>query len=93
MAEAAGAGLEVWVSAPLNGGELVDLVTSDLAEFIRPDPSQVAATLAVVASTLGLTGALLLASTAAHWREAFNAFQRPAIQLPHLQDICRVLRA
>lgn len=93
VAEASGAGLEVWASAPLNGGELLDLVTADLAEFISPGSSHVAATLAVVASTPGLTGALLSASTAAHWREALSAFQRPAIPLPHLQDICRVLRA
>ncbi|GAA1791377.1 aldo/keto reductase [Actinomadura chokoriensis] len=93
IAEAAGAGLDVWASAPLNGGELADLVTSDLAQFIRPGSSHVAAALSVVASTPGLTGALLSASTTAHWQEASRAFQRPAIPPTHLQDICRVLRA
>jgi aryl-alcohol dehydrogenase-like predicted oxidoreductase len=93
IAEAAGAGLDVWASAPLNGGELADLVTPDLAQFIKPGSSHVAAALEVVASTPGLTGALLSASTRAHWQEAFNAFQGPAIPPTHLQDICRVLRA
>ncbi|NVI89233.1 aldo/keto reductase [Actinomadura sp. BRA 177] len=93
IAQAAGAGLEVWASAPLNGGELADLVTPDLAEFIDPGSSNAAAALSVVASTPGLTGALLSASTTAHWQEASRAFRRPAITLTHLQDICRVLRA
>lgn len=93
IAEAAGAGLEVWASAPLNGGELVDLVTPDLAEFVTPGFSNVLAALAVVASTPGLTGALLSASTPAHWQEAFNAFRHVAISPTHLRDICRVLRA
>lgn len=93
IAEAADAGLEVWASAPLNGGELANLVTPDLAEFISPGSSHIAATLAVVASTPGLSGALLSASTTAHWQEALRAFQRPAIPPTHLQDICRVLRA
>ncbi len=91
IAQAAGAGLEVWASAPLNGGELADLVTPDLAEFIDPGSSNAAAALSVVASTPGLTGALLSASTTAHWQEASRAFRRPAITLTHLQDICRVL--
>jgi aryl-alcohol dehydrogenase-like predicted oxidoreductase len=93
IGQAAGAGMEVWASAPLNGGELADLVTPDLAEFINPGSSNVAAALSVVASTPGLTGALLSASTTAHWQEASRAFQNPAISPTHLQDICCVLRA
>ncbi|GAA2619282.1 hypothetical protein GCM10010411_63770 [Actinomadura fulvescens] len=30
------AGLEVWTSAPLGGGELADMVTDDLATMISP---------------------------------------------------------
>lgn len=93
IAQATGAGMEVWASSPLNGGELADLVTPDLADFIDPGSSNAAAALSVVASTPGLTGALLSASTTAHWQEASRAFQRPAIPPTHLQDICRVLRA
>ncbi|MBO2465998.1 aldo/keto reductase [Actinomadura violacea] len=92
IAEAAEAGLEVWASAPLNGGELANLLTPDLAEFINAGFSHVAAALAVVASTPGITGALLSASTTAHWHEALRAFQGPAIPPTHLQEICRVLR-
>ncbi|CNG49238.1 Uncharacterised protein [Mycobacterium tuberculosis] len=36
-------------SAPLHGGELTDLVTSDLVEFIHSGSAHVAAVLAVVA--------------------------------------------
>ncbi|GAA4240357.1 hypothetical protein GCM10022254_64680 [Actinomadura meridiana] len=93
IAAAAGVGLEVWASAPLNGGELVDLVSYDLAEFINPGFSRVAAALSVVASTPGLAGVLLSASTTAHWQEAGRAFQSPAIPPTRLQDICHVLRA
>jgi aryl-alcohol dehydrogenase-like predicted oxidoreductase len=93
IAQAHDAGLEVWASAPLSGGELADVVTGDLAELISPGLSPVAAALAVVASTPGLTGALLSASTAAHWQEALTAFNRPPIPHPHLREICRVLRA
>ncbi|MFC5751459.1 hypothetical protein [Actinomadura rugatobispora] len=93
MAEAAEAGLQVWASAPLNGGELVDMVTNELAALINPCLSPVAATLAIVASTPGLTGALLSASTAAHWHEALTAFRTPAVPPSHLKEICHLLRA
>lgn len=93
IAQAHEAGLEVWASAPLSGGELSDVVTSDLAGLISPGLSPAAAALAVVASTPGLTGALLSASTAAHWQEALTAFNRPPIPPSHLREICRVLRA
>jgi hypothetical protein len=43
VAEAAEAGLQVWASAPLNGGELLDMVTSELAALISPCHSPVAA--------------------------------------------------
>ncbi|MBO2455435.1 aldo/keto reductase [Actinomadura barringtoniae] len=93
IAEANEAGLQVWASAPLSGGELADMVTRDLARLISPDLSPVAAALAAVASTPGLTGALLSASTPAHWQDALSAFDSPPIPPRRLREICRVLRA
>ncbi|RSN52525.1 aldo/keto reductase [Actinomadura sp. WAC 06369] len=93
IAEAAEAGLQVWASAPLHGGELVDMVTRDLAEFIGPNLAPAEAALAVVASTPGLTGVLLSASGEAHWRVAQDVFRRPSIPRLHLREICRVLCA
>ncbi|WP_106402582.1 aldo/keto reductase [Actinocorallia populi] len=93
VTQAAEAGLEVWASAPLSGGELTDMVTEDLAARISPGSSPVVAALSVVASTPGVTGALLSASTTAHWQDALTAFRRPPITPPHLREVCRVLRA
>lgn len=93
ISEANTAGLEVWASAPLNGGELAKMVTGELAALIGAGLSPAAAALAVVASTPGLTGALLTASSAAHWQDALTAFRRPPIPTTRLREICRVLRA
>lgn len=93
ITQAAEAGLEVWASAPLSGGELTSLVTADLADFISSGSTPAAAALAAVASTPGLTGALLSASTPAHWQDALTAVRCLPIPHTHLQDICRVLRA
>ncbi|WP_034518464.1 aldo/keto reductase [Actinomadura rifamycini] len=93
IAEASAAGLQVWASAPLHGGELVDMITSELAEFIGSDLSPAEAALAVVASTPGLTGVLLSASSETHWRVAQGVFRRPSIPFPQLRRICHVLGA
>ncbi|RFU40214.1 aldo/keto reductase [Actinomadura logoneensis] len=92
VAQASHAGLEVWASAPLNGGELTTLVSQELAELIGPGLSPSGAALTVVASTPGITGALLSASTTAHLQDALVTFQRPPLQPEHLREICRVLR-
>lgn len=92
VAQASDADLEVWASAPLNGGELTRLVSRELAELIQPGLSPSAAALSVVASTPGITGALLSVSTAAHLQDALAAFQREPLPHEHLREICRVLR-
>jgi aryl-alcohol dehydrogenase-like predicted oxidoreductase len=90
---AAAAGLQVWASAPLHGGELARIVTPELAALIHPGVPSATAALTVVASTPGLTGALLSASAPAHWHQAVTAFQQPPIPATRLRELCRVLRA
>lgn len=91
VADAHRAGLEVFVSAPLHGGELPDLATDDLAAFIRPGLSRAAACLHAVASCPGVTRVLLSASTRAHWREAAHAFDLAPLETTRLREIADVL--
>ncbi|WP_425547401.1 hypothetical protein [Actinomadura vinacea] len=93
VVEAAARGLEVWASAPLHGGELGRLVNDELARLIQPGLTPVQAALHVVASTPGLSGAVLSASTPAHWNEAATAFSLPPVPPARLREICAVLRA
>ncbi len=93
VTEASAAGLETWASAPLAGGQLPALVTPALAARIRPGLTPAQAALLVVASAPGLTGALLSASTTAHWAQAAATFAAPPIPPADLREICAVLRA
>ncbi|RCV56123.1 aldo/keto reductase [Marinitenerispora sediminis] len=90
IAEAQRAGLEVWASAPLHGGELVHLVNDALAAFIRQSATAAEAALAVAASTPGLTGVLLSTSNAEHWNRAAHAVAR-LLPPPRLREISDLL--
>ncbi|BAJ31002.1 MULTISPECIES: aldo/keto reductase [Kitasatospora] len=70
LAEAQAAGLDVFASAPLHGGEVPKLVTPELAELIRPGSSPAQAGLAVVASAPGVRRVLLSTDRAGHWTDA-----------------------
>ncbi|GAA3080273.1 hypothetical protein GCM10020000_77660 [Streptomyces olivoverticillatus] len=50
LVQARAAGLTTFASSPLHGGELIDLVTPELVEFIRPGLSPAAACLLVAAN-------------------------------------------
>lgn len=84
------AGLEVWASAPLHGGELLPLITPKLAQSVSPGAGRVEAALRVAASTPGLTGALVSTTNRAHLKQAAAAIREP---LPdhRLKDICDLL--
>ncbi|MFF0391504.1 aldo/keto reductase [Kitasatospora sp. NPDC004615] len=70
LAEAQAAGLDVFASAPLHGGEVPKLVTPELAELIRPGSSPMQAGLAVVASAPGVRRVLLSTGNTGHWTDA-----------------------
>lgn len=91
VAEAAAAGLQVWASTPLHGGQLAGLVTTELAELIQPGLTPAQTALLAVASTPGLTGALLSTSDPTHWRQASRVFALPPIEAARLKEICAVL--
>ncbi|GAA0439121.1 aldo/keto reductase [Streptomyces luteireticuli] len=84
-----GARMQTFASAPLDGGRLLDLMSPELADFIRPGASVAAASLLVTASTPGLDVVLVSASTPSHWAEAAEALADP-LDPAHLQEVIDV---
>ncbi|MFE1610397.1 aldo/keto reductase [Streptomyces sp. DT197] len=70
---AAELGWDVHASAPLHGGELPHLATSEIAELIRPGTPIAAACLTAVASCPGVSKVLLATGNSAHWTDALAA--------------------
>ncbi|MFF0290199.1 aldo/keto reductase [Streptomyces sp. NPDC005262] len=68
--DARAAGLEVFGSAPLHGGELLEIVTPTVAQEVLPGTAPIQLVLGTVASTPGVTRILLSASSARHWTAA-----------------------
>ncbi|QKW19399.1 aldo/keto reductase [Kitasatospora sp. NA04385] len=91
LAEARAAGLDVFASAPLHGGEVPKLVTSQLAELIRPGSSPAQAGLAVVASAPGVRRVLLSTDRTGHWIEAMSTVGRPPVSEAVLRRVVDVL--
>jgi aryl-alcohol dehydrogenase-like predicted oxidoreductase len=77
LMQARDAGAITFGSAPLHGGELPDLMTPELVEFIRPGLSAPAAALLVAASCPGLDVVLLSASSPQHWNDAAKVLADP----------------
>ncbi|MFE3408877.1 hypothetical protein ACFXMT_11225 [Streptomyces mirabilis] len=88
---AAGAGLEVMASAPLHGGELLEMVEQELVDLIRPGLTPAQAYILATASGPGVTQVLVAASSASHWREAAAAVARPPLDAARLREITGVL--
>ncbi len=90
IAQADEAGLEVWASAPLHGGELLRLINPSLAEAVHPGASPVEAALKFASSVPGLTGVLISTTDSAHYKQAVEAIREP---LPdhRLKELCDVL--
>ncbi|MFF8976639.1 aldo/keto reductase [Streptomyces cellulosae] len=76
LAEAREAGLDVFASAPLGGGELLGAMVEELVHVIDPRAAPAQASLLVALLAPGVSRVLLSASTPAHWAEACGA--RPA---------------
>ncbi|MFI1799011.1 aldo/keto reductase [Streptomyces sp. NPDC020379] len=92
LAEAHDHGLMTVGAAPLRGGELLDMATDELAEFVRPGLSPAAACLLVAASTPSLDVVLVSASSPAHWAGARDTLALP-LGAKRLREITDVLAA
>ncbi|QSY48761.1 MULTISPECIES: hypothetical protein [Streptomyces] len=77
LVQAKDAGLITFGSAPLHGGELLDAMTPELVNLIRPGLSAAAAALLTAGSCPGLDVVLTSASTREHWDDAANALAAP----------------
>ncbi|KIF70201.1 aldo/keto reductase [Streptomyces sp. AcH 505] len=91
LAEARGAGLDVFVSAPLGGGELLSAMTEDLLRVIDPAASPAQAALLVALSAPGVSRVLLSASTPAHWADALGATVCEPLSPDRLRKVIDVL--
>ncbi|GAA1083060.1 aldo/keto reductase [Nocardiopsis exhalans] len=86
------AGLEVWGSAPLHGGELLGRINEGLADYVAFGATNAQAALMVAVSTPGLTGLLLSTGSADHWREAADVVDSPQLPPLRLKEICDLLQ-
>ncbi|MGW2328973.1 aldo/keto reductase [Streptomyces sp. NPDC001700] len=77
LVQAKDAGLITFGSAPLHGGGLLDAMTPELVNFIRPGLSAAAAALLAAGSCPGLDVVLVSASTREHWDDAAKALAAP----------------
>ncbi|MFK0202066.1 aldo/keto reductase [Streptomyces lavendulae] len=77
LVQARSAGLLAFGSAPLHGGELLDLITPELVELIRPGAPPAAACLLAAGSCPSLDVLLVSASTPQHWDAAVSALDTP----------------
>ncbi|MFF9346666.1 aldo/keto reductase [Streptomyces sp. NPDC014734] len=72
LIDAQAAQVEVFASAPLHGGELLDIVTPEVARAVLPETHPLRVVLGTVAATPGVTRVLLSASTYKHWKAAYR---------------------
>ncbi|WP_275666495.1 aldo/keto reductase [Streptomyces cinnamoneus] len=77
LVQAKDAGLITFGSAPLHGGELLDAMTPELVNLIRPGLSAAAAALLAAGSCPGLDVVLTSASTREHWDDVAKALAAP----------------
>lgn len=92
LIDAEDAGVQVVVSAPLHGGELLSLVSPDLAEFIRPGLGPAQACLLVAASAPGVSAVLVSTDDTDHWRQAADIVNiAPKLAARDLRRIVDVL--
>jgi aryl-alcohol dehydrogenase-like predicted oxidoreductase len=91
LAEAREAGLDVFASASLGGGELLDAMTEELVRVIDSEASLAQAALLVALSAPGVSHVLLSASTPAHWADARGAAAREPLSPDRLRKVVDVL--
>ncbi|MEU5222146.1 aldo/keto reductase [Streptomyces toyocaensis] len=91
LAEAREAGLDVFASAPLGGGELLGAMTEELVRIIDSEASPAQAALLVALSAPGVSHVLLSAGTPAHWADARGAAARELLSPDRLRKVVDVL--
>jgi aryl-alcohol dehydrogenase-like predicted oxidoreductase len=91
IGQAAAAGIEVFASSPLHGGELPSLITPELAALIGKGLEPAEAALAVVASVPGVSRVLVSASTAEHWKQAADTVSASTVPAAILREVTDVL--
>ncbi|MFF3894478.1 aldo/keto reductase [Streptomyces sp. NPDC001812] len=91
LVEAREAGLDVFASAPLGGGELLGAMTEELVRFIAPAASAAQAALLVALSAPGVSRVLLSSSTPAHWADALGAAVCEPLSPDRLRKVIDVL--
>lgn len=77
LLQAQEAGLMTFGSAPLHGGELLDAITPELVDLIRPGLSPGAAAVLAAASCPALDVVLTSASSRDHWDDVAKALTSP----------------
>ncbi|MEV7357900.1 aldo/keto reductase [Kitasatospora sp. NPDC091276] len=91
LADALDAGLEVFASAPLHGGEVPGVVTPELTKLINPGMTSAETALAVVASAPGVRRVLLSTGNPEHWMQAAETVGRPPLSPDVLRRVVDVL--
>ncbi|WP_081237305.1 aldo/keto reductase [Streptomyces viridosporus] len=91
LVEAREAGLDVFASAPLGGGELLGAMTEELVRVIDPAASAAQAALLVALSAPGVSRVLLSSSTPAHWADALGAAACEPLSPDRLRKVIDVL--
>ncbi|KJY37086.1 aldo/keto reductase [Streptomyces katrae] len=91
LVQARAAGLDVFASSPLHGGQLPGMVTAELAEVIEPGLTPTQAALRIVASTPGVTRVLLGTSNPAHWDAAQQTLALDPLPPSTLRKVLDVL--
>lgn len=85
------AGLHVFASAPLGGGDVLGAMTAELVRFVDPSATPAQAALLVALSAPAVSRVLLSASTPAHWADALGAAAREPLSPEHLRKVIDVL--
>jgi len=91
IGQAAAAGIEVFASSPLHGGQLPSLITPELAALVGEGLAPAEAALAVVASVPGVSRVLVSASTAEHWKQAADTVAASPVPAATLREVTDVL--
>ncbi|MYW03443.1 aldo/keto reductase [Streptomyces sp. SID3343] len=93
LRDALAAGIEVFASAPLHGGELPAMLTPEAVELVGDGLTAAQAALIVPASAPGVCRVLLSSSDPQHWSDAMSACARPPLDPSRLRRISDVFAA
>jgi len=93
LADALSAGIAVYASSPLHGGEVVGAVKEAFASEIEPGRSPAEACLRFVMSVPGVHAVLVSASTREHLRAARDLARQAPLDRQHMRHILELIHA